>query len=133
MTSRRTQCANNMRNIGLALVDYQMSNRFPNAGTFQDDPAVHQEDPYRSNIYRAISDPGTWAGESDFWLRSWVVDVLPYLDAQDMYNAWDKGSPYLSKMSTSPDGSMNNYTIAGTSVGILRCPDDYTAQPSRAT
>ena len=129
---RLTHCANNMRNIGLALVNYQMSkNRLPNAGTFQDDPAVHQGDPYRSNIYRAITDPGTWAGESDFWLRSWIVDILPYLDAQDMYNAWDKGSPYLSKTSTGPDGSTNNYTIAGTGVGILRCPDDYTAQPDQ--
>jgi len=132
VTTRRTQCANNMRNIGLALVNYQMSkNRFPNAGTFQDDPAVHQGDPYRSNVYRAITDPGTWAGESDFWLRSWVVDVLPDLDAQDMYNAWDKGGTYLSRTSTGSDGSMNNHAIAGTSVGILRCPDDYTAQPDQ--
>ena len=98
-----------MRNIGLALVNYQMSkNRLPNAGTFHDDPAQHQGDPLKSNIYRAITDPGTWAGESDFWLRSWVVDVLPYLDNQDIYNAWDKGSPYLSTTSMGPNGSTSN-------------------------
>ena len=105
-----------MRNIGLALVNYQTSkNRLPNAGTFQDDPAVHQGDPLQVEHLPGLTDPGTWAGESDFWLRSWVVDVLPYLDAQDMYNAWDKGSPYLSMTSSGPDGSTNNHMIACTS------------------
>ncbi len=73
---RRTQCANNMRNLGLALINYQTStNRLPNAGTFFDDPARHQGDPLKSNIYRALTDcparrakgrpgPGSGAGLS---------------------------------------------------------------------
>src|SRR5258708_24076498 len=35
---RRTQCSNNMRNIGLALVNFSTSkNYFPNSGTFHED------------------------------------------------------------------------------------------------
>jgi prepilin-type processing-associated H-X9-DG protein len=129
---RRIQCANNMRNLGLALINYQTSkNRLPNAGTFFDDPARHQGDPLKSNIYQALTDPGTWAGESDFWLRSWVVEILPYIDAQDIYNAWDKGSPYLSMTSSGPNGSMTNHMLGSTSISILRCPDDYTAPPGQ--
>src|SRR4051812_13472354 len=56
---RRTQCANNMRQIGLALLNFSTTqNRFPSAGTFRDDPAVHQGDPAKSNIYLSIADPG---------------------------------------------------------------------------
>jgi prepilin-type processing-associated H-X9-DG protein len=125
------QCANNMRNLALALVNFSTSkNRFPNAGTFYDDPADHQGDPLKSNIYRAITDPGSQAGASGFWLRSWVVDILPYIDAQDMYNAWNKQEPYLGTVPSDPSMPCNA-VIAATSVGILRCPQDLTAQPGQ--
>src|SRR4051794_697261 len=58
-TGRSAQCQNNMRNIVLALINYQTTkNRYPNAGTFYDAPDVHQGDPLRSSIYRSIVDPG---------------------------------------------------------------------------
>jgi prepilin-type processing-associated H-X9-DG protein len=130
-TGCHIQCANNMRNIGLALVNYQTTkNRLPNAGTFYDDPALHRGDPSRSNIYRAIIDPGTnpeWAGS---WLRSWVVDILPYLDNQDIYNAWNFQQSYLSTAETALSG-WSNANLAATGIGVLRCPDDFTAQPGQ--
>ena len=101
-------------------------NRFPNAGTFFDDPAVHQGDPLASNIYRAITEPGVRDGEAQYWLRSWVVDILPYLDAQDMYNSWDFQESYLSTVSTDPS-LPGNAVLAATRIGVLRCPDDFTA------
>ena len=55
-------------------------------GTFYDDPADHQGEPLKSNIYRALTDPGSRTDEADFWLRNWVVEILPYIDEQDLYN-----------------------------------------------
>src|SRR5829696_7986524 len=80
--SRLTQCSNNMRQLGLALMNFSTSkNRFPNAGTFFDDPAVHQGDPTRSAIYRSLIDPSAYSASSNPWLYNWFVAALPYLDA----------------------------------------------------
>jgi len=56
-----------------------------------------------------------------------VVDVLPYIDAQDMYNSYDKTKNYLYG-GTGVAGTVANSKISGTGLGILKCPDDYTAQ-----
>jgi prepilin-type processing-associated H-X9-DG protein len=130
---RRTQCANNMRNIGLALVNFSTSkNRFPSAGTFYDDPAVHEGDPLKSSIYRAIVSPGAKPGDADSWLYSWVIDTYPYLDCADCYNAWDKRKPYLSSERSNPRFSeASNGLLARAPIGIMRCPDDSTAPPGQ--
>jgi prepilin-type processing-associated H-X9-DG protein len=132
-TGRRIQCQNNMRNLGLALVNYSTSkNWFPRAGTFYDDPAVHQGDPLRSSIYQAVVNPGGGAGVADSCLYSWVIDVLPYLDCADCYNAWDKRKPYLSNDRANPIfPSTSNASEVTTGIGVLRCPDDGTAEPGR--
>ena len=49
-----------------------------------------------------------------------------------MYNAWVPEEPYLSTLSAGPS-QPSNATIAATAIGILRCPDDPTAQPGRGT
>jgi len=127
---RRTQCQNNMRNIGLALVNFSTSkNQFPNSGHFVEasPPPIWSA----SNAYSSFT--GSFAGGAySSWGYSWVVEALPYLDAQDMYNAWDKTQPYwaLTTRNTS-NGLPSNYTIGNTGIGILRCPDDYTAQPGQ--
>jgi prepilin-type N-terminal cleavage/methylation domain-containing protein/prepilin-type processing-associated H-X9-DG protein len=133
---RRTQCANNMRNIGLALVNFSTSkNYFPNSGTFFETPQGLTAWA-GSNAQKSLTNPPTAqpqalpSGVTSYpWLYSWVLDILPYLDNQDIYNAWDKGNSYLSLQSTGPNGTNNNATLAGTGIGVLRCPDDYTAQP----
>ncbi len=128
---RRTQCQNNMRNLGLALVNFSSSkNQFPNSGSFIETatpPPIWSA----SNTARSFSTQAS-SGAGTSWGYSWVVDVLPYLDAQDMYNAWDKTSPYWAQTTrNTPNGLPSNFLIGNTGVGILRCPDDYTAQPGQ--
>jgi hypothetical protein len=130
-TSRRTQCQNNLHNIGLALLNLQTSkNYFPNAGTFYDDPENHQGDPLKSTIYRVITNAGAHPGDADCWLHSWVIDCSPYFDVSDYYNAWDKQTSSLSDVHSKaefPDVS-NSYMLT-VSIGVLRCPADPTAVP----
>jgi prepilin-type N-terminal cleavage/methylation domain-containing protein/prepilin-type processing-associated H-X9-DG protein len=127
---RRTQCQNNMRNIGLALFNFSSSkNAFPNSGTFLDTNTDASGKPTAwgsSNTAASIS-TGVTQTQSVNWLHSWVVDILPYIDAQDMFNAWDKGHWYGW---TTPVGVglPSNNVVANTGIGILRCPDDFTAQ-----
>lgn len=129
---RRVQCQNNMKNVGLALAQFSTSkNIFPNSGTFFEDPT--NQDPILSNIYQAIAlqtAPGGLKTGTlpSSWARSWVVDILPYLDQQDLASQWNTNGSYLD---TGPGGVVSqasNLTIGSTSLAILRCPDDLNAQ-----
>src|SRR5437763_12812944 len=53
---RRAQCQNNMRQVGLGLVQFSTAkNYYPNAGTFLEDPTA--TGPATSNIQKAITSP----------------------------------------------------------------------------
>lgn len=127
----RPHCANNMRQLGLALLNHwSTAGSFPNAGTFRDDPALHGGDPTKSNIYLSIVAPGQSPGSHVSWLRSWVVDVLPYLDQQDLANAWDRAYPYWWPTQTIPDQPAN-LQISNVPLRVLCCPEDRTAGPGK--
>lgn len=131
VNGRRAQCMNNLRNSGLALVQFQISkSHFPNAGTFLDDPEIHQGDPKRSSIYEAITNPGSYSAGNNPCLSNWVVDTLPYLDGAEMANAWDRTQPYDSRITSMADQPPNGF-ISNTAISILRCPDDTSAQSNQ--
>ena len=127
---RRAQCQNNLKNVGLALTQFSTAkNYFPYSGTFFEvgyGSTVNLGDPTTSAIFAAISNPTSSLPAS--YARSWVIDILPYLDQQDLYNQWDLQSPYLAPASTSTVGGASNLTISNAALAILRCPDDLNAQ-----
>src|SRR5215217_3703910 len=119
---RRTQCSNNMRQLGLALMNFSTSkNSFPAAGTI--DEAITPG--AGTNSGTSIKTPAAAAQTS--WLYNWVVDIMPYLDQPDIANAWDKTAPYWQPSSTI-SGQPSNFILSSTALGVLRCPDDTTAQ-----
>jgi prepilin-type N-terminal cleavage/methylation domain-containing protein/prepilin-type processing-associated H-X9-DG protein len=144
---RRTQCQNNLRNIGLGILNYVNSkNSFPGAGTFAEDATtdVVTPDPTTSVIVGYINGKATRGVP----MYSWVVPILPYIDNQELYNQWTffgsdaKGNPlampyfdgYPSGQSLDaqhPAGQATNWKIGNTAIGILRCPDDSSYQPDQ--
>jgi prepilin-type N-terminal cleavage/methylation domain-containing protein/prepilin-type processing-associated H-X9-DG protein len=131
---RRTQCQNNMRNIALALVNFSTGkNNFPNSCSFIEANSGGPAPTNWGQSAAAGSIGQTFSSKTQTWGWSWVVDILPYMDAQDMYNSWDKSSWYLATTTTLTSSSQGtlpaNATIGRTPIGVLRCPDDYTAQP----
>ncbi|SIO62875.1 prepilin-type processing-associated H-X9-DG domain-containing protein [Singulisphaera sp. GP187] len=118
---RRVHCSNNLRQLALSLINFTASkNQYPNAGTFFDDPAIHGGDPARSIIARSIENPAAFKGDTDGWRRSWVIDIIPYLDSNDVSNGWDRSESYLSTT------NFGNLKICSGDFGVLRCPDDTT-------
>jgi len=136
---RRAQCQNNQKNVGLALIQFSTAkNSFPNSGIFFEDlTKVNPLDPTTSSIYLATNlqsaPTGLLAQPLVYtWARSWVVAILPYLDQQDLANAWDNNGNYLETPQTGGSATeASNYTIGSTSLQILRCPDDLNAQDGK--
>jgi prepilin-type N-terminal cleavage/methylation domain-containing protein/prepilin-type processing-associated H-X9-DG protein len=144
---RRTQCASNMRNVGLAILGYVNSkNAFPPAGEFCEDATglsgINSSPVNPSQSVIATFLPGGTYRKTAVPMYSWVVPILPYMEAQDMFNQWTMW-PTTGSSSTGNSavayndsytytaGQSSNYTIGNTAIGVLRCPDDITAQPNQ--
>jgi prepilin-type N-terminal cleavage/methylation domain-containing protein len=57
---RRTQCVNNMRQLGLGLVNFSTSkNSFPNSGVVNETTGLTATDYTNSNLFKAASAPGS--------------------------------------------------------------------------
>ena len=105
---RRTQCAEHMRQLGLALFNFASSNNsFPAAATFGDVPGTTTTADESDAASITPARPTSPAG-----CRSWVVDCLPYLDQLDLANSWDKSTHYLSTT-----GTPTNFQIGNTALG----------------
>ncbi len=144
---RRTQCLNNMRNIALAIVGYvNNKNSFPPAGEFCEDATTLTMltsgtiDPSQSVAYSFM--PGQTPRATGVPMYSWVVPILPYMENQEYFNQWTMfpttgQTSYGTAAANYYDptnyvtGQASNYAISNTAIGILRCPDDVTAQPNQ--
>lgn len=99
--ARRTQCRNNLKQIGLALHNYHDDYRVFPPGYVAD-----TEHPDRS--------PTTLDGPSGF---AWSAAILPYLDAAPLYNRLN-----FSRPSWDPQ----NATLADTGYQPYQCPSSIT-------
>jgi len=97
--ARRTQCKNNLKQLGLALYNYESS-----YGTF---PA--------SGFYGGSFPTGTITITST---TSGAVSLLPYIDQGNIYNQWNMSRPDTDT-STTP---INNFTLGQTNLTAWRCP-----------
>ena len=102
--ARRTACANNMRQLGIAAHNYESSNEEFPAGLVQED----------------LSDvcPGTFQGHSVFYF------LLPFIEANNVFDDMDPNCPGANRVS---DPSMNR---AASVIPTLLCPSDLLGDES---
>lgn len=92
--ARRAQCLDRMRQIGISLREYAEVNRvLPPVGFYGVEPPWHD-------------------------YRSWVVEMLPYLDRPDIHDAWDLEEPFYDNVNS------NNAELSQLHLKVLVCPDD---------
>jgi prepilin-type processing-associated H-X9-DG protein len=96
--ARRAQCCNNLMQISLALLSYEGTN-----GCFP---------------------PATIADKNGKPMHSWRVLILPYLEQNRVYNAYNFNEPW--------DGP-NNKKLLGSRSPIYACPSDPNANAPGAT
>jgi prepilin-type processing-associated H-X9-DG protein len=132
-SARRMQCSSNLHNVGLALHGFQTAkNAFPPAGVFLENGAIATTTADKSSIYTSCFggttfNAGSTAGTPTA-LYNWVVEILPYMDNQDLYNGFNKTVGYLSP-NVNPGTVVSNASITNTAIGVLRCPDDLNSAP----
>ena len=95
--ARRTECANHLRNLGVAMTGWG---------------AARDRYPLAAYWYRP---PGGGAAEPN---HNWVVELLPWIDRKDLADRWDK-----HKRQNDPA----NAALAVYHVKVLVCPSDLTA------
>jgi prepilin-type N-terminal cleavage/methylation domain-containing protein/prepilin-type processing-associated H-X9-DG protein len=105
--ARRTQCVNNLRQIGLGLQGFH--------GSFGHFPPAHKQDP--NQIPNNYGQPLPY-GEDDYYF-SWFTRILPYVEQQSLWNDVDfHGWPWPNPST----GQGADDFVNGKTVGIFQCP-----------
>jgi prepilin-type N-terminal cleavage/methylation domain-containing protein len=112
--ARRTQCRNNLHNIGLALHNYH--------DVFTTFPPGHQ--------YRPFGTPANGnAGGGTGW--AWSAYILPYIDGAPLYNQFNFNVSITDyRIDGTATGNNNNKALASTPAPWARCPSS-TAPETR--
>jgi len=102
-SSRRTQCVNNLKQLGLAVQSYvTTANVLP------------------SQTLDNVVPPGKTGGKLQ-WFTSWTASILPNIEQQPLYNAINFGVPMFE---WTPPIYGANTTVGLTSISILLCPSE---------
>jgi prepilin-type N-terminal cleavage/methylation domain-containing protein/prepilin-type processing-associated H-X9-DG protein len=125
--ARRSQCRNNMKQLGLALMNYHESfGEFPpsyvNGGEVRSYAGVHQW-PAAGTTGPLISGSG-YIPFGQIKNHTGYLLLLPYLDQDPMYNAID--FRFATGMSDwrARGGGQRQPAIEGKRLEVLRCPSD---------
>ncbi len=93
--ARRLQCRNNLKQLSLAVLNYEQSfGSYPPAVQF-----LPGDDPARTDNFRP----------------NWVVMILPYIEQQGVYNAFDFSLPLSDSA---------NREARGMELATMKCPTD---------
>jgi type II secretory pathway pseudopilin PulG len=102
--ARRAQCQSNIKNVALALLNYESAKKIlPNGMNFD---TKHTAQLHVLPQYQ----------------RNWVIDVLPYLEEQPLHDSFDFTKPINDN--TMPLTNNRNYVARGTEISVLLCPTD---------
>ena len=104
--ARRTQCANNLKNLGLAMINYHdTQKKFP-LGAVCNNCVTTTSYSYRD-------------APPMVWTTTWTISILPQLEQSALFNNWNPGANY---------GVASQRLVTGTPLQIMKCPSDSTAE-----
>jgi len=120
--ARRSTCKNNLKQMGLALHNYESAyKRFPSGGKGMDGVATMTN--YATQQLAAVANTPNWDGAAGKYgvgvdPHSTFTSILPYIDQAPVYNSMNLARPYNS---TTP---VNNKLAAQTKIAPFLCPSN---------
>lgn len=108
--ARRMQCSNNLKQLGLALHNYESSNKKFPIGYLD---VIEGGNPVKD---------GGWA---------WAAGLMPYIEQTALYNSLDQRYHPYGTVGTISDPAGSNNAAIRVPVSSFRCPSD-VAPPTRA-
>jgi prepilin-type N-terminal cleavage/methylation domain-containing protein/prepilin-type processing-associated H-X9-DG protein len=94
--ARRTSCTNNLKNLGLAILNFHDS---------------HRKLPTSNRAPGVVNSPR----------YAWATLMLPYFEEQNVYDQYDFSQNW-SKPTAEPGKSMPNFEVVGTRLAVFECP-----------
>ncbi|QDV20927.1 hypothetical protein Pan153_56070 [Gimesia panareensis] len=108
--ARKLSCLNNMRNIGLAVVNYS-------SGADSHLPLLVEPGMDRS----LVTVPHPNMGNDDL---NWCITVLPFLDSVAFRQKWDQVAPLAAQFGASAEQLKAQADLKKTVFRVFTCPDD---------
>ena len=96
------QCQSNLHNTALAVLNYESAKKILPTGMNADNAEL-----------------GSIQAMTHF-RRNWLIDILPYLEEQALYDSFD----FTRDINDTAAGSVRNYTARGSVISPLLCPSD---------
>jgi prepilin-type N-terminal cleavage/methylation domain-containing protein len=133
--ARRMSCANNVKNIALSIHNHHDAKKYlPYSVNYN--PSYGREE-YITASGRNAAAPSKFVTEKNTNGKGWIVDILPYMEQQALYNAMKPGfdSPgtnqtFLAR--ASGGRGMGRQELRGyidRQLPVLTCPSDPSAVP----
>ena len=105
--ARRAQCTANIKNVALAVLNYESARgEFP--------AAITEDDGIITNL-----------GVNVTYDSSWLIDTLAYLESQTIYDSFDFAQPMTGgSLSNTSSPNFANVQARGAPISVLKCPSD---------
>lgn len=108
--ARRANCLNNMRQLGLALHNYESAHMaFPPSRLAPDDQLIPSDSTANSGAETAF--------------QSWSTLILPYIEQGNLANQFDFNQPWFDRANS------NNAAVIATPVSVFNCPSSSASDP----
>ena len=130
---RRTQCLNNIRNLGQAMVgEVSGTQRYPASGWWESSQIQDGIPTWQFNSPVQSQPVQGGGGQVDNMLYSWAFRLLSRLERSDIVDAWDttgdlgNGGAYDAGFGQDNQQFRTNAENSDTSIRIFTCPEDIT-------
>ncbi len=120
--ARRMQCSNNLKQMGLAVYNYESAHkRFPPGRLSPDwvrNGAARQSYTNYNSVDQSAGS-GDWTG-----FRSVHVFILPFMEQTNIYNLIDFGAPSAVRMTRNGQPDNRNFVAYSNAASLFICPSD---------